>query len=226
MFKKLFVISILTIGFAFASGNFANAETICQPIYGGGETCATTELSVDKQIRNPDTNLFADGLNKDIKTFVTGEVVEFQISVTNNSGVDLARVEVRDIFPDFVRFESGEGSFDQNTNTLTYVINDLRVNETDLRSVFGRINELTNITNGSVCGVNQAHATADNTQPGQDNVTFCIDKNVVTTKGGLKVQAPPPLTQTPATGPEMLALFGLIPAGIGGYLLRRKSRVK
>jgi hypothetical protein len=29
---------------------------------------------------------------------------------------------------------------------------------------------------------------------------------------------------TPATGPEMLPLFGLIPAALGGLFLRKKSK--
>ncbi len=48
--------------------------------------------------------------------------------------------------------------------------------------------------------------------------------NPPTTKGGLPVYPPTKATKTPDTGPESLALFGLIPSAIGGMFLRRKSK--
>lgn len=45
-----------------------------------------------------------------------------------------------------------------------------------------------------------------------------------TTKGGQPVYQPAPSQQTPGTGPETLALFGLLPTGALGYLLRKKTR--
>jgi len=35
---------------------------------------------------------------------------------------------------------------------------------------------------------------------------------------------PPVVSKSPATGPEALALFSLIPIGIAGFFLRRKSK--
>ncbi|HVF69653.1 MAG TPA: hypothetical protein VNA13_03750 [Xanthomonadales bacterium] len=48
--------------------------------------------------------------------------------------------------------------------------------------------------------------------------------NPTTTKGGLPVYPPTKATTTPSTGPESIALIGLIPSAIGGVLLRRKSK--
>lgn len=42
-------------------------------------------------------------------------------------------------------------------------------------------------------------------------------------KGGFPVQTMPRATTTPNTGPEMLAVFGLIPALLGGWYLRKKA---
>jgi len=223
MFKKLFVLSTLLFGLAFVGK--VQADVSCQTIYGGGQTCVETDLAVDKKIHNPAKNSSTDSVALSEKSFVNGEIVTFEIFVTNNTGRDLAKVEVRDKFPDFVNFESGPGNFDQNTKTLTYVINNLKAGAQDKATVVGRVTEPTNITSGSVCVVNQATASAPNTQDGHDNVTFCIGKDGVT-KGGLTVQAPPAIKETPPTGPEMLALFGLIPAGLSGILLRRKSVIK
>ena len=67
-------------------------------------------------------------------------------------------------------------------------------------------------------------ATSDNNQQSSDNSQFCIQKPVLgETKGGLKVFPAPSVTTTPPTGPEMLPLIGLIPTGVLGFILRKKS---
>lgn len=44
-----------------------------------------------------------------------------------------------------------------------------------------------------------------------------------TTKGGLPVHEPTNATETPATGPETLALVTLLPAAAAGFYLRKKT---
>lgn len=46
----------------------------------------------------------------------------------------------------------------------------------------------------------------------------------LTTKGGLTVYAPLDVKINPPTGPELVPLFGLIPVGALGYLLRQKAK--
>lgn len=46
--------------------------------------------------------------------------------------------------------------------------------------------------------------------------------NSETTKGGLQVYAPTKAAETPATGPEALALITLIPTAAAGWYLRKK----
>ena len=45
-----------------------------------------------------------------------------------------------------------------------------------------------------------------------------------TTKGGQTVYPIPNTNQSPSTGPELFALIGLLPAALGGFILRRKSK--
>lgn len=45
-----------------------------------------------------------------------------------------------------------------------------------------------------------------------------------TIKGRFPILTPPPVKTTPATGPESLMLFSLIPIGLVGWFLRRKSK--
>ena len=70
----------------------------------------------------------------------------------------------------------------------------------------------------------------NNNNVSQDNSQFCIEKtavaSVVTTKGGFPVLSSVPTTSTPSTGPEALVLFGLIPTGITGLMLRKYANKK
>lgn len=43
------------------------------------------------------------------------------------------------------------------------------------------------------------------------------------TKGGLPIAPPPTVQQQPTTGPEMFALITLLPAGLLGWALRKKT---
>jgi hypothetical protein len=72
------------------------------------------------------------------------------------------------------------------------------------------------------CVVNQAKATSGKNSS-SDISQVCIQNSVPTTKGGLPVYPAPNMSQTPATGPEMLPLLGLIPGALGGLILRRKA---
>lgn len=45
-----------------------------------------------------------------------------------------------------------------------------------------------------------------------------------TTKGGLRIQQPSTQTTAPATGPEALALVGLLGTGAVGFFLRKLSK--
>lgn len=73
------------------------------------------------------------------------------------------------------------------------------------------------------CVVNQVKAKSSENES-SDVSQFCIEKVIVTTKGGNPVMPAPVITQTPSTGAESLALIGLIPAAVGGLFLRRKSK--
>ena len=124
-------------------------------------------------------------------------------------------------------FVSGPGKFDANTKTVTYTLKDLKAKESRTNDLVVKVvaeNDLP-IQNGEVCAVNQSFVSADSMSD-QDNATFCIEKKKVVTKGGLPVKPAPPIKEAPPTGPEMAALFALIPVGLSGLLLRRKTNLK
>lgn len=227
--KKLISLFVPLIAYLFLLITSANAAVSCQPIYGGGQTCVETgQVRLNKQVQNPQTKAFEDNLDMNEAKHSPDSVVVFKILITNIGGTTLPRVVIQDVLPSFVKDVAGPGSFDANTRNLSFEELNLAPNETRERIITARVvsAEQIPLQAGSICVVNQAIALMNNQPVAQANSQFCIQKEVpqpapTTTKGGLKVLAPPPVTTTPPTGPEALALFAMIPTGIAGNFLRK-----
>lgn len=205
----------------------AYAQTFCQPIYGGGQTCVTVgNVQINKTILNPGTNKMVDSLSISDPRFQPGFIVTFQITLTNIGSSNIARIRVSDIFPQYVSFSSGPGNFDGNTRTLTFDVLNLNPQETRVFTIIGRIVDTSSLpTNQQViCVVNQAIATnLDGVSQGsQDNSQLCIEK-VIQQPTGFPVFPQAKIFTTPATGPEAWVLFSMVPLGAAGYFLRKKS---
>jgi uncharacterized repeat protein (TIGR01451 family) len=236
---KSFLISILLSAFYLQSfASFAHAETSCQPIYGGGQTCVSTgNILIDKEVLNPETQKMIDNLGINDAKFVPGSTINFQINLTNTGHADIKHIDVKDVFPQFVLFTNGPGKFDVNTKTLSFEVANLKPNETRVFTVVGKIVEANRlpIDLGIVCMVNQATAATSDSGMSQDNAQLCIQKPSQTrqkqvlgaqtplSKAGLAVLPAPAITTTPATGGELLLIISLIPTGIAGFFLRKKA---
>lgn len=209
----------------------AKAEISCQPIYGGGQTCISTEnISVNKTVMNPQTNRMVDNLGINDPKYGPGFIVTFQLALTNTSNSVISHIDVKDIIPQFMNFSAGPGNFDQSTKTLTFGVENLNVNETRVFNVLGRIVDTNLLPNSQsiVCVVNQVNAVTNQGATAQDNAQFCIEKDLLITpttpKGGFPVFPPTEVGSAPTTGPEYF--LALIPAGILGLILRKYSTKK
>jgi len=216
-------------GSAFATSNGGYGTIECQPIYGGGETCETSNKFVlDKKVLHPtqtkgNVEVYVDNLTVNDPKYAPGQTIKFQLSVTNTGSSKLDEVTFTDYLPNYLVFVSGPGTFDSNSNKLTYKIENLNSNETKQFIIAAKVKDANVLPNtqSTVCVVNQASITSGRDES-RDNSQFCIEKTV--TKGGLPVMPAPKMTQTPSTGAESLALLGLIPAAVGGLFLRRRSK--
>lgn len=224
---SLFLTLVLTALAAFPS----YADVSCQPIYGGGQSCVTSpNILINKKVQNPSNGQFVDNLGVNDSRFLVNQNVSFQLIVTNTSGSTINRAVIKDVFPQFVSFVSGPGSFDAGSKTLTFEVNNLAAGETRTFTVAGNVlADSALVKNGGIiCVVNQGSAQiATTSEMSQDNSQFCIQKGVPAkggvTKGGLPVLPAPQMVVTPATGPEMAVLPLLGGSGILGWFLRRKS---
>ncbi|HSX40391.1 MAG TPA: hypothetical protein VLF68_02140 [Candidatus Saccharimonadales bacterium] len=240
MNKFLFTIGLTFFAFLLmAVPSFA--DTTCQPIYGGGQNCVSTGISVVKSVQNPQTGAFVNNLSANDPRFSPSQTVTFQVAVTNNGSAAIGTVTVKDTFPQFVAFKAGPGSFDQNSKVLTFTLTNLAAGETRTVTLTGTTADQNTLPSdqGITCPVNQVSVTADNGKAAQASSQLCIQKQttpttptttttttttpVVPTTGGLTVFPAPSVTNTPPTGPDMLAFLYLIPSGALGYMLRKRA---
>lgn len=231
MKKSFFLGSLLTFtalgtSIAFAAGGTTNPT--CTPIYGGGQTCVSTEnVVINKTVANPSTNQMVDNLGVNDPKYAPDNLVTFRLNVTNTGGSVLSNVDVKDIFPQYIQFAAGNGSFDAKTKTLSFKIASLGAGETKSFVIQGKVASSDQLPIGdgkTICVINQSSASSAG-QTSQDNAQLCIEKVTapVETKGGKQMFPLPQTTTTPPTGPEALPLLALIPSGLAGIFLRKKS---
>lgn len=220
MKTKIGILSFAALALLGVSTAFA--DTTCTTVYGGGQTCVTRTLSVNKTVQDPTNSNFVDNLGSD-KPFDLNGVINFQITVTNTGGTTLNNVNVNDTIPQFVSFAGGAGSV--SGNNLTFNIGSLNAGQSNTQNISFRVTSLPN--QQILCEVNQVSVTSNEGPNGGDSAQFCIRNQASTvttvTKGGVTIFPPPAVAKTPSTGPEALALIGLLPAGGLGAFLRKKT---
>ncbi len=267
MNKSILIVPTVALAVVFSAGSvIAAGENYgtkqCQPIYGGGESCAKTpQVEINKTVQNPQNQLYVDNLGVADAKYAPTQAVPFKITIKNTSDTKLTNLVIKDVFPQVVDFSGGIGDFDDKTKTLTIKLEGLEPDEVRDFYVQAKVvaKEKLPADQNVVCVVNQSLVTAAD-KTAQDNAQFCIEKtksvptpnpvkpnqpttkggqpavpgtttkggapvvNPPTTKGGLPVYPPTKAKTTPQTGPEAIALFGLIPSAVGGMLLRRKTQ--
>lgn len=206
--------------------------TPCQVTYGGGTNCPTTKIIIDKTVKNPSTGQFVDNLNVNDPKYAPGATVVFTLKVTNTTGDKLTGVTVKDILPAHLTYLNGVNSatYDNNSKTLTFNAGDFDSGQVKTYTVNAKVADSGQLPQdqGIVCETNQSIVSVNDVQ-NQDNAAFCIQNPTLgtttpLTKGGQPVFPAPKAKATPKTGPEMLTLLALIPSGLGGLILRRKTR--
>ena len=202
----------------------AKAYADCQPIYGGGQTCTSFNFSLQKfvQVPNQSWNDFVNNLSINDPKYNLSQTVNFQIVVTNTGSNNISSVTIVDTFPQFVSFVAGPGSFNSSNNTLTFVVNNLNVGQSQTFNLSGKIAN-SGVPTGITCVVNQAAGTDNNGDTNTASSQLCIQNvtNVTPTPVVLPVAQ---VRTTPPTGPEMLPLALLFPGALGGLFLRKKSK--
>jgi hypothetical protein len=76
----------------------------CTTQYGNGQygttTCRPTDLSIDKQVRNPITGVFVENLLSGDASYAPNSEVIFSLKVTNSSNQNFRTVQITDTLPE------------------------------------------------------------------------------------------------------------------------------
>lgn len=190
----------------------------CIPVYGGGVQCPRVgQVLINKTVRNPSTGIFVDNLGPADPKYRPEWLVNFKITVQNTGDQMLNDVKVTDKLPDFVDFTSGPGTFDSNSETLTFDVLNLAGGTSQTFDVVVRTVHaaVLPVNQSVVCPVNTVDAVVtDTNQTDHDTSQFCIEKQV-------NVPA------VPSAGPREWAVTfaGFASALTAGLYLRKKASI-
>jgi uncharacterized repeat protein (TIGR01451 family) len=187
-------------------------SSVCVPVYGGGVQCPQTgQVLINKTVQNPSSGIFVDNLGLNDPKYRPEWIVTFQVTVQNSGDQSLDTISVTDKLPQFVDFASGPGSFDSNTKTLTFTVNNLAGGTSQTFEIKGRIVHPLLLPDGKsiICPVNVIDATTGS-QTDHDESQFCIEKQMV-------------VPAVPKAGPESWILLSLGASMLSGLYLRKKA---
>lgn len=211
---------IPAIFFAFGPVGVIHAQSSpssCQYVYGGGQTCIQKgKVILNKTIQHPESAKLVDSLSITDAKLLVNQTVTFHLTLTNTDKKIINNITVTDTIPQYLTFVSGDGKLDEIKNTVSFTIDKLNPGEAKthlLRMIVAPIVQ-SSPAQDTTCTINQAKATYAENNISQDNVQFCIDTRILGEQT---------VSQTPATGAGILALIGLIPAGLAGIFLRKKA---
>lgn len=220
--KKIFSFAILTILSLAFVGAVSPAFADCQPVYGGGQTCTSFNFTVNKTVQVPGKGggNYVDNLGVNDAKYSPSQNVNYQVTVTNTGTQTIPTLNVSDVFPQFITFVSGVGNYNQSNNTLNFTVNNLEAGKSVTYILTAKTADANSLPNnqGIACVINQVSGTDQNGQTQSDSSQLCIQKAVLAA-----VAPAPKIVTTPATGPEMLPLLALLPGGLAGFIIRKKS---
>jgi len=183
-----------------------------------GQSCPPpVNLTINKMVENPITNVYVENLGSSDATFSPGSNVTFHLIITNSSGETFNPVEVVDQFPNYLTYVSSsvQGTYDAGNHRLVMTLNNLIAGETRTLEVVAKVADKAQLPTDKnpLCTDNYSKVTAPARPDGDDDrAGFCISTSV----GGAQ--------NLPVAGFNDLAT--VIPflslGGIGLVLLRKK----
>ena len=217
MISKLhsLVISILVVLVLVLPNSVFADEGNCSSTY--GNKCISSNLEVNKFVKNPQTGELVSSLSANGPNFLAGQEVSFRIEVKNTGSSSLSNVKVTDKLPDLVDFVSGPGSFDKGNHTLTWFIDNLNGGESKVFDVKSKVKSSKDLPDlGIDCITNFAQATKDSLV-GQDSSAFCIQTKILGT-----------VTELPKTGQSKLPelLTGALLMLLASVILIKRFKVQ
>lgn len=228
MNKQLILPLSLAFVASIAISSSTSAAGRCEIIYGGGEVCPPSlNLTIDKKVQTPNKgSTFVDNLSVNDQRFAPNSPVTFQIEVKNTGDKKIDKIEVTDEFPQHLTFETGVGNYDAEKRVLSFTVTNLEPGKNAVYTIVARTAKSENLPSDTpvTCVVNRVKAIANSQGIVTDASQLCIEKSI--TPDAPMIKPAPKAVTTPPTGPEALTLLALIPSGIIGTFLRKKSQLR
>lgn len=192
------IFSLSSLAFFFLGTVYAQSP--CEPIFNGGDTCVNTveNTTINKTIQDPQTNQFVEGFLRTDRPFTPRDSLTFQINLTNTGDTKINKIDVTDTLPQYLTFVKGPGEFDKDTKRVTFSVENLNADQSQSFLITAQVNNAENIPTALTCLANQVTAQiSGRNQKAQDTVQFCINRTAstasssqttiqsATTKGGL-----------------------------------------
>jgi uncharacterized repeat protein (TIGR01451 family) len=198
------------------------ASSIHADSYGNGGDQPKNDITINKEVKNPITNIYVENLGSADPTFSPGSSVVFRLTVKNTSNATVDKLTVSDTLPIYMSYETATGSamtpsYVANDRVLTMSLDKVTAGESRTIEVTGKVAAKSAFAAGRslFCVVNNAKVfETTNTNRGDDDTAqFCIQTEVAGAQN------------LPVAGAN--DLFTLIPflslGGMGTFMLMKKS---
>lgn len=220
----IFIATLVAAPIVFSAG-----QSNCVIVYGGGEVCPEehVKFTINKQVQAPSKGgAFVENLTINDPRLTPAQNVNFRIIIENTGDKDITDLNVVDTFPEFLSFVAGVGNTNVGAKEVKFIVGKLAKGEKRELLITAKTAEANKLpaNQAITCVTNNARATTPDGVSAEDNAQVCIEKQVLGVQPTPQVFEKVPLKQIPPTGPELSALFALIPAGLSGIYLRRKAR--
>lgn len=212
--KNLLFILSLALFLSFSAKVYAEGNSTCQIVYGGGEVCPkNVKFTINKLIQNPlDGQKFVENLTLVDSRFTVGKDIIFQIKVKNTGSEKIDKIELTDALPSELLFVSGPGTYDSTKHTITIFVDSLEASKEAVYFINTQV-----VRESSNCTTNTVFAKINNGTSASDSVNFCLESSTSEVKPKVEIKS------IPETGPEV-SLLATLPALLGaGFYLRKKS---
>lgn len=187
---------------------------MCTTQYGGTTTCQPSDLTVNKQVKNPSTSVFVENLTTTDPTFAPGTELMYRLIIKNSSGETFNPVTVKDTLPAYLEFVSGPGTYNKDSKVLEFKLENLIAGQSRTVEILAKVAGADQFPEGKslFCVVNLAEVSALN-RFDSDSAQACI-------QNGEKV------TTLPVAGyNDLMVLLPFLGVGLGGVaLLKGKKR--
>lgn len=193
-----------------------NAQS-CTDQYGGTVACQPVDLTINKEVQNPQTGAFVENITTPL--FSSGNIVVFKLTVTNASGETFRPVTVTDSVPENFRIDDTQVattdpatvSVAMDKKSVTITLNSLPASQSvDLFLWTHLVGPYP--TTDSFCRTNTTRATAPARPKGDDDTaTVCVQTKVMAA------------TTLPVAGyNDLVLVLPFMGVGLGGLALLKK----